>query len=305
MSMKMREFRLIEIASRIFNTDRGDVIVGVGKHDAAIVRIGEKNVVLTTDNLHEKADFPRGMKPEEMGHMALAVNLSDLAACGAKPMYFLHAITLRDGVSDEFFEKILLGIDKLAKKYGVAVVGGDIDFGDELSIAGFALGIADRVVTHADAKIGDSVYLTGLLGKAQLSLEQLLSGMSRDEIAYPQSLFTPEPRVFEGIEIAKHANSMTDVSDSLAVSLNLIAEKSNVSIILDKDLIPLEHLTKHISDSRALEFFLYSGGDYELVYTSKKRIYGFKIGEVVEGSGVWMEDGDKMCKVEFIGYSHM
>ena len=301
----MREFKLIEKASKIFSIQRDDILIAAGEHDAAIVKIGDKNVVLTTDNLHEKADFPEGMFPEEMGHMALAVNLSDLAACGAKPMHFLYTITIRDGIDDEFFERILYGIQKLAKKYDVAVVGGDIDFGDELYISGFALGIVDKIITQANAKVGDKVYLTGLLGKAQLSLEQLFSGMKRDEIAYPQSLFTPEPRVVEGLEIAKHANSMTDISDGLAISLNLIAEKSDVSIVLDKDLISLDHLTEFVSLNKALKLFLYAGGDYELVYTSKKKSYGFEIGEVVEGKGVWIKKGDRMSKVEFRGYSHM
>ncbi len=303
--MKMREFRLIEIASKIFKVKGENILVGAGQHDAAIVKIGEKNVVLTADNLHEKADFPKGMTAEEMGHMALAVNLSDLAACGANPLYFLHTITIRDGIDDEFFERILIGMEKLAKKYGVAIVGGDIDFGDELYISGFALGIADRIVTQSNAKIGDGVYLTGLLGKAQLSLEQLFSGMSRENIAYPKSLFTPEPRIFEGMEIAKHANSMTDISDSLAISLNLISEKSGVSIVLDENLIPLDHLTEYVSQDKALELFLYSGGDYELVYTSKKKSFGFKIGEVVEGKGVWLKKGDKLSRIEFKGYSHL
>ncbi|RLI78798.1 thiamine-phosphate kinase [Archaeoglobales archaeon] len=301
----MREFKLIEKASKIFAVERDDILIAAGEHDAAIVKIGGKNVVLTTDNLHEKADFPEGMFPEEMGHMALAVNLSDLAACGAKPMHFLYTITIRDGIDDEFFERILDGMQKLAKKYDVAVVGGDIDFGDELYISGFALGVAQRIVTQANAKVGDGVYLTGLLGKAQLSLEQLFSGKKREEIAYPQSLFTPEPRINEGLELAKHANSMTDISDSLAISLNLIAEKSNVSIVLDYDLLPLDHLTEFVSLHKALELFLYAGGDYELVYTSKKKSYGFEIGEVVEGEGVWMKKGDKIDKIEFRGYSHL
>ncbi|RLI74743.1 thiamine-phosphate kinase [Archaeoglobales archaeon] len=301
----MREFKLIERASKIFSIQRDDIIVAAGEHDAAIVKIGNRSVVLTTDNLHEKADFPESMLPEEVGHMALAVNLSDLAACGAKPLHFLYTITIREGIDDEFFERILYGMQKLAKKYDVAVVGGDIDFGDELYISGFAVGVVDRIVTQANARIGDRVYLTGLLGKAQLSLEQLFSGMDREEIAYPQSLFTPEPKVVEGIEIAKHANSMTDISDSLAVSLNLIAKKSNVSIVLNGDLIPLEHLTEFVSLNKALELFLYAGGDYELVYTSKEKSYGFEIGEVVEGEGVWIKKGDKISRVEFRGYSHM
>jgi thiamine-monophosphate kinase len=295
------EFELIRLASRIFKAKRKDVLVGAGEDDCAVVRIGNNNIVLTADNLHEKTDFPPGMLPEEIGHMALAVNLSDLAATGAKPLYFLYTITLKDA---NVFAGILEGMKALAEKYDVAVVGGDIDFGDELFISGFAIGTADRYITQSGAKPGDKVCLTGLLGKAQLSLEQLFSGMDRSEIAYPESLFTPEPRVAEGVEIAKHANAMTDISDSLAVSLNLIAEKSKVGIVIYEDALPLDHLTPFVDDKKALELFLYAGGDYELVYTSSRCTHGFEIGEVVEGSGVWIEGKYGRNKIEFRGYVH-
>lgn len=300
--MRMFEFKLIEIASKIFKTEREDVFVGTGEDDCAVVKIGDKNVVLTTDNLHEKTDFPPGMLPEEMGHMALAVNLSDLAGSGARPLYFLYTITLHD-INEEFFIRILSGMRRLADKYDIAVVGGDIDFGEELFISGFAIGEAERFVTQSGAETGDKIYLTGLLGKAQLSLEQL-SSMTRSEIAYPESLFTPEPRIIEGIEISRHASAMTDVSDSLAVSLNLIARKSGIGIVVYEDAIPLEHLIPFVDEKKAFELFLYAGGDYELVYTSKRGTHGFEIGEVIEGSDVWIEGRKGRKKIEFRGYSH-
>ncbi len=300
----MREFYLIEIAKGILKTKRDDIIVGLGEDDCAVVRVGNKNLVLTTDCLHEKTDFPVGIKPEEIGHLALAVNLSDLAGCGAKPLFFLYTITLTDRIDEEIFRRILKGMKDLADRYGVAIVGGDTDFGDELHISGFAIGEAERFVTQNGARIGDHVCLTGLLGKAQLSLEQLFSGFDRDKIAYPESLFKPEPRIREGMEIAKHANAMTDISDSLAVSLNLIAKKSCVGIEIYEELIPLDHLLSYVDSNDALELFLYAGGDYELVYTSKLCQH-IKIGRVVEGKGVWLvkKDGSRE-KIEFRGYFH-
>ncbi len=298
----MREFCLIEIAKEILRVEREDIVVGVCEDDCAIVRCGGRDLALTTDCLHEKTDFPRGIKPEEIGHLALAVNLSDLASCGAKPLFFLYTITLTDD-DDEFFRRILQGMKELANRYGVAVIGGDTDFGDELHISGFAVGEVKRFVTRSGAKVGDRVCITGLLGKAQLSLDQLFSGMDRDEIAYPEALFKPEPRVNEGIELAKHANAMTDVSDSLAISLNQIAESSGVGIEIYEDRIPLDHLLDYVDYDKALELFLYSGGDYELVYTSKKCEH-IEIGKVVEGRGVWLVRNGRREKIEFRGYSH-
>ena len=301
----MREFQLIEIASRIFKANRSDVLVGAGDDDCAVVRLGSENVVLTADNLHEKADFPPGITPEEIGHLSLAVNLSDLAGSGAEPRYFIYTITLREGIDDEFYKRILAGMKKLADQYNVAVVGGDTDFGDELSIAGFAVGVAKRFVTQKGALPGEKICLTGTLGKAQLSLEQLFSGVRREELAYPESLFTPEPRVKEGVELAEHVSAMTDISDSLAISLNLIAKKSGVGMIIYEEMLSLDHLTKFVDDEKAIELYLYAGGDYELVYTAEECSHGFVIGEVIKGEGVYLETEDGLREIEFRGYSHM
>ena len=300
----MRESYLTEVAKDLLKVKREDILVGVGEDDCAVVRVGNKNLVLTTDCLHEKTDFPAGIEPEEIGHLALAVNLSDLAGCGAKPLFFLYTITLTDKIDDRAFKRILRGMRELADRYEVAIVGGDTDFGDELHISGFAIGEAERFVTQSGANVGDHVCITGLLGKAQLSLEQLFSGLDRNEIAYPEALFRPEPRVREGIEIARHASAMTDISDSLAVSLNQIAKKSKVRIEIYEDLIPLDHLLSYVDYDKALELFLYAGGDYELVYTSKHSQH-IRIGRVIEGNGVWLvrRDGSRE-KVEFRGYSH-
>jgi thiamine-monophosphate kinase len=301
----MREFQLIDIASRIFRVSRSDVIVGAGDDDCAVVRLGSENVVLTADNLHEKADFPPGITPEEIGHLSLAVNLSDLAGSGAEPRYFIYTITIREGIDDEFYGKILTGMKKLADEYDVAIVGGDTDFGDELGIAGFAVGVARRFVTQEGALPGEKICLTGELGKAQLSLEQLFSGAQREVIAYPESLFTPEPRVREGMELAEHASAMTDISDSLAISLNLIARKSKVGMVVYEEMLDLNHLTKFVDYEKALELYLYAGGDYELLYTSEECSHGFVIGEVIKGEGVYLETENGLKEIEFKGYSHM
>lgn len=302
------EFDVVKIASQIFKGGKKDVLIGAGEDDCAVVKIGEKNVLLTTDCIHEKTDFPPGMLPEEIGHMALAVNLSDIAGSGGKPLHFLFNITLDDAtLQDENFSRVFKGIKELADRYDVSVVGGDIDFGDELYISGFAIGEAERFIPQSGAEVGDKICLTGPLGKAQLTLEQLSSGMGRNKSAFPSSLYTPQPRLEEGIKLSRHANAMTDISDSLAISLNLMAQKSSVSMVIKKELLPLVHLTPYVDRDKALELFLYSGGDFQLVYTSKQCTHGFIIGEVVkgedEGVSLELEDGGSK-EIEFKGYTH-
>jgi thiamine-monophosphate kinase len=140
----MNEFDLIEMAKRVLKSDRGDVLVGIGD-DCALVEIGGVRLALTTDCLHKKTDFPVGMRAEEIGHTLLAVNLSDLAGCGAKPLFFLYTVTLEDN-DENFFTDFLRGMRALADRYGIAIVGGDTDFGDELSVSGFAIGLAERFI---------------------------------------------------------------------------------------------------------------------------------------------------------------
>ncbi len=301
----MKEFDFIEIASGIFRKRKKEVLAGAGDDDCAVVKINGKQVLFTTDSLHEKADFPEQMLPSEIGHMALAVNLSDLAGSGANPTYFLYTISLREGIDRDFFGQILFGMKNLADRYDVEVVGGDIDFGDELYISGFAVGFAKRFVPQSGAKPGDRVWITGITGKAQLALEMLLSGRERDEIPFIQSLLTPEPKIGEGLKASSHANAMTDISDSLAISLNLIAKKSGVRIEIMEKLLDLSELTGIVNYDKALELFLYGGGDFELVFTSGEDVGGIEIGVVKEGKGVKLirKDGERM-EVEFRGYSH-
>ncbi len=291
------EWDYVELASRIFSSSRDEVLAGAGEDDCAVVRLGERLAVFTADSLHEKADFPPQMREWEKGYMSLAVNLSDIAAMGAEPAYFLYTITLVENHPMEKFEEFCRGVLKLAEKYGVDVIGGDTDRGDEFSVSGFAVGFSGRVLLRRCAEVGDRVFLTGITGKAQLSLEQLFSGLSREEIAFPEKLYTPEPRVREGLRISRYAKACTDVSDSLAISLHQIAKASGVRIELKS--VDLSELEEFVDSKKALELFLYAGGDYELVYTCDDDA-GIEIGRVVEGEGVYLNGR----KVEFRGYTH-
>ncbi len=302
----MREFDFIETASKIFGKRKAEVVAGAGDDDCAVIRVGERFLLLTTDSLHERADFPPGMLPTEMGHMAIAVNLSDLAGSGAKPEYFLFTISVREGIDEDFFTQILLGIKEVARRYDVDVVGGDIDFGDELYISGFAAGFTERFVLQSGARPGDSVWVTGITGKAEIALERILAGEDRDEVPFVQNLLTPEPRVREGLRASAFANSMTDISDSLAISLNLIANKSGVGIEIFEDSLDLSELTAYVDYEKALELFLYGGGDFELVFTSEEDTGDFlEIGVVKEGGGVrFVRKSGERVRVDFRGYSH-
>lgn len=293
----MKEFNLLSIVEEFFGD--ADILVSAGRHDASYVRIGGKLIVLTCDTVNEKSDFPPFMVPEEMGHMAVAVTLSDLAACGAKPLYFLSSISLKEA-DEEFFRRLLSGMKGVASRFGVEIAGGDIDFSEILTIAGFAVGEADRVVTRNGAKPGDNVYVTNPTGRAEACLQMLKKGVSREELPYAKSLYTPEPRIKEGRKIARYCSAMTDISDSLAVSAHLIAKSSRVKIVFDN--IPLKHLEGYTQNP--LETALYGGGDFELLFTAEESGDGIRVGRVEEGEGVFVEIDGRLREVGFRGYSH-
>jgi thiamine-monophosphate kinase len=293
----MREFELLKIVEEIFGDEKIDV--PAGKHDAGFLRYGDEFLVFTCDTVNELCDFPRFMEPEEYGKMAVAVTLSDLAGSGAKPLVFLSSISLREP-DEGIFRKILFGIKSWAEKFGVKVAGGDIDFSPVLTISGFAVGSARRILTREGARIGDKVYLTGALGKTQLCLEMLEKGFRRDELPYAQKLYTPEPRIREGLLISEYASALTDISDSLAVSAHLISKASRVKIVIERDKLDLSYLTEFVGEEKAIELFLYGGGDYELLFTAESSDIGLEIGRVEEGSGVYLD----RTIVPFRGYSH-
>lgn len=293
----MREFELLKIAEEIFGNE--ELEVPAGKHDAAFLRYKDEFLVFTCDTVNEISDFPKFMEPEEYGKMAVAVTLSDLAGSGAKPLVFLNSISLREA-DEGVFRRIMLGIKEWASKFGAKVAGGDVDFAPIISIAGFAVGKAERLVTRSGAKPGDKVFVTDTLGKAQLCLELLEKGYRREDLPFQEELYTPQPRIAEGLRVAKFASSLTDISDSLAISANLVASASKVKIVLDREKFPLEPLLDFVSEEKALELFLYGGGDYELLFTAEDSDIGIEIGRVELGSGVYL--GEK--RVPFKGYSH-
>ncbi len=295
----MRELELLRIVSELLGDE--NVPVPAGAHDAAIVEIAGELIALSCDTVNEVSDFPPGMKPEEYGHMAAAVAFSDLAACCAKPLFLLNSISMREADVD-LFRSVLRGMKTLAAKYGAKVVGGDLDFSPILVISTFAVGRCSRTITRSGARPGEKVFLTGVTGKAELCLRMLKSGVSREDLPFADKLYTPEPRIREGLAIAEYVGAATDVSDSLAISLHAIAESSGVKVIVDVDAVDLSELEEY--DKNAVELFLYGGGDFELLFTADSSDVGIEIGRVEEGSGVFARIGGKTVEVEKKGYQH-
>lgn len=251
------------------------VIKGVGD-DAAVVRLIDGDMVVCVDTFVEGVHFTKAtLSAKQIGYRLLAVNLSDLAAMGADPLYYLVSMVIPDQLSDESVLLIFEGMDRLASKYAIDLIGGDTVSGKELSLSITIIGSVPKEIARyrSTAEAGDVVFVTGTLGGASAGLHLLLNGssvdldkISRESLIKKHQL--PEPRV----EFAKSLRKidrvcLNDISDGLANELNEIAESSNVCIEIDDGKIPLNPHLKNFPLAVREKWKYFGGEDFELVGT--------------------------------------
>lgn len=272
---ELGEFELIE---RFFDRPARDagVVVGVGD-DAAILRVAPGHeLVLAVDMMVEGRHFLAGTDPERLGHKILAVNLSDMAAMGARPRWALLAGALPDSDPD-WLGAFSRGLFALAESHGVDLVGGDTTRGPRnlcLTIAGEVP--TGQAIRRAGALPGDDVWVSGELGGAMLALAAIegRTTLASDELGpLARRLERPEPRVALGIALRGTASAMLDVSDGLTGDLRHILDASAVGARLDLARIPCAPVLaarRHGPErSLALACLLAGGDDYELLFTAR------------------------------------
>jgi thiamine-monophosphate kinase len=272
----------------------GWVVVGPGD-DAAVVEVVPRTLeVLTTDavvdGVHVDSSFT---PPGAIGHRALAVNLSDLAAMGARPRSALLSLILPAAFEVAALDQLLDGMVRLATRAGITIVGGNVTSSPAMLVVDVtATGHVPRrrILQRAGARVGDHVYVTGTLGDAALGL-RLLQGSRTAELQRLPALSSaestsaerrylfPEPRTRAGVALSdyKAATSCIDLSDGLADGVRRIAEASGVGITIDVDTLPLGPAVAAMrrDDPRAaLELALGGGDDYELLFTVSPRARG-------------------------------
>ncbi|MBL8201790.1 MAG: thiamine-phosphate kinase [Chromatiales bacterium] len=247
---------------------RPDVILGIGD-DAAVLRLDPGfDLVVATDSIAEGTHFPAGTPAASVGHRCLAVNLSDIAAMAAEPLWFSLALSLPE--SDEaWVGEFARGLFELADRFGVELVGGDTvrgPLGATVTIQGRAR--PGRTVLRSGAAPGDGVWVTGHPGDAvagRLLLPEPASDPAAE--ALRQRFLYPEPRVREGMALAGVATAMLDVSDGLDDDLRKLLAASGVGAEMDAGVLPLSDELRSIRAGTALECALTGGDDYELCFT--------------------------------------
>ncbi len=270
----MNEFELIERHFRRV-PHNPEVRVGIGDDGAVIAPAPGMEYVLTVDMLVEGRHFVAGTDPVRLGHKALAVNLSDLAAMGALPRFALLAVALPDA-DDAWVAAFMRGLDALARQYDVELIGGDTTRGPRnLCITAIGELPAGSALLRSGASPGDRIYVSGTLGDAALALA--VAGGRSDvdapsRAALGRRLDAPEPRVALGAALRGVATSAIDVSDGLVGDLGHVLTASRVGATVDLAALPCSPALRAKLGSAerelALACLLAGGDDYELCFTA-------------------------------------
>lgn len=312
-------------------------VTGIGDDAAVFQTTTGKETVVTTDLLIEDIDFRRTtIPPYLLGHKALAVSLSDIAAMGARPRWSLISIGIPSDVwQTDFADRLYSGLFELANRYDVQLIGGDTSRTEEkIVIDSIVIGecSANRAVKRSGASAGDQIFVTGSLGGAAAGLRLVERGahlaeqnlheddsQKLDHVLLRQ--LRPEPRVGWGIVLGDErlGTSMIDISDGLSSDLNHLCAASGVGALIDSSLLPIDSQVVELCGRRALDplqLALHGGEDFELLFTVRpndiarlpRKVDGTqitRIGEIRNNSeGVQIREGARIWDLHPGGWKH-
>ncbi len=312
------EFDIIE---KYFNKQKKlakhhDIIKSIGDDCAVLKPKSGKFLVLSTDTLIEGVHFPRQTCAKDIAIKSLTVNLSDLAAMGAKPAWFTLAITLTDNINERWIEDFSQQLHKMAADYQLVLIGGDTTKGQILSITIQIHGYVDEhIMLRKNAQIGDIILLSGPIGAAALGLELALNkntprldNLSKKDIQSAlDALNKPLPEIEKGLQIAPYCQCAIDISDGLLADLGHILKQSHCGASINLADVPLASCLTPIAYEKSLVMALTGGDDYKLCLTLSKQAWDkfsdeipqeqqykfYPIGEIREEKGISFLDNNQ------------
>lgn len=305
------EFDLIDRyfgrVARAGRTEGGAVTLGIGDDCAVLTPSAGHQWLVTADMLVEGRHFLSTVSPRRLGHKALAVNLSDLAASGATPKAFFLSLAL-PGVDEAFLAGFAQGLFELADAHHIVLAGGDTTAGPlTLNITAMGEVPQGQALLRSGARAGDDIWVSGTLGDARLALEVFrgtlsLSAHQFDEVRLRMEM--PEPRVALGRALRGIANSAVDVSDGLAGDIGHVLKRSNVGATLRLADLPRSEVLGSMPEDLQQLCLLTGGDDYELAFTApvdaRDRVLAagrasgtpvYRIGQIDEAPGLRVVDG--------------
>jgi thiamine-monophosphate kinase len=313
------EFELIDRYFRDLGARRADVATGIGDDAAVLETPAGTRLVAAVDSIVEGVHFLAGSPARSIGHRALAVNLSDIAAMGARPAWALLALTL-PRADEAWLEAFAQGFGELARTHGVALVGGDTTRGP-LSVSVQVLGFVPdgAALLRSGGRPGDVLCVTGTPGDAAAGLElEKQRATTPDATCLRERFLFPQPRCELGELLRAHASACIDVSDGLAADAGKLASASGCGAKIDLAELPLsEALVRAFGHERARAFSLEGGEDYELLFTvSPARFDAFqravpgkrhgwrRIGELCAAPGVFTALAGAVTQFSPSGWDH-
>ncbi|MBU1005078.1 MAG: thiamine-phosphate kinase [Nanoarchaeota archaeon] len=307
---KLGEFGLI---GRIYKKAKNkDVLVGIGD-DAAIIKAGNKLLAITTDTLVEGDHFSfEYFTPKQVGKKAIEINVSDIGAMGGIPKYALVSLVLPKDLEVGIIEKIYKGMRESGDHHKLDIIGGNITHGTQLVIDIDMIGEVkkENLCLRSHAKPGDFIIVTGDLGASTAGLNIFRNKLINHNYV-KQKHIEPKAKLNKVKPFLKYINAMIDVSDGLASEVKHICEQSKTGAVIYTDNIPIKDETRDAAKAvkkEALDYALYGGEDFELVFTVEEKnlnkVKGFLVGEITKKKGVYLYSKGKKTLLSKKGYDH-
>ncbi len=275
-SSSLGEFDLIQHffkagADAMHSNGEKVIALGIGDDCALLKLSAGEEIAITSDMLVEGRHFFINANPELLGRKALAVNLSDLAAMGARPIGFTLAIALPK-VDTVWLEAFTKGLFAIANQHSCPLIGGDTTAGPlTISITAFGSIPSGKAIRRSSAKVGDDIWVSGTVGDARLALAALRHEMNLPESDLRQvehRMHNPTPRIELGIKVRDIASAALDISDGLLGDLQHILKQSEVSAEVFLDQLPKSATLQKQSESIQNKFAASGGDDYEICFTA-------------------------------------
>lgn len=303
----MAEFSIIDT---YFNRQiNSSVDLGVGDDSALLTPPPNQQLVICADTLVAGRHFPLDTNPHAIGWKSVAVNLSDIAAMGAKPQSILLALSLPQ-IDHDWLKGFSQGLYDCCDQFGVSLIGGDTTQSPHLTISVTALGWIEtgQAVTRSGAQVGDYVCVSGQVGDAAYALQHLGHPLQK-------RLDYPTPRCQLGQKLKGLASSMIDISDGLAQDLGHILKASHVGATLDLNQLPIDAALKKLQQEKQWQYALAGGDDYELCFTISPQNYEkllqqqldvniSKIGQIDQKTELTFVQNGVDHSLQFHGYQH-